>query len=78
MAHPESAAEAAPAAEGPRIADLVPQDKAKVGNLLRELARAQREGQQRGAVEVPFCAAADGHVAQPRLQPPPQRGGSVC
>ena len=35
--------------EGPTLADLCPNDKAKVGNLLRKLARAQRDGQTASA-----------------------------
>ena len=34
---------------GATLADLCPNDKAKVGNLLRELARAQRDGQSASA-----------------------------
>ena len=32
--------------DGASITDLKPEDKAKVGNLLRELAKAQRDGAQ--------------------------------
>ena len=46
MASHGDATEASAEERGPRLTDLAPADKAKVGNLLRELAKAQRASQQ--------------------------------
>ena len=54
-AMPQGAVDKAKAAvPSATLTDLRPEDKAKVGNLLRELARAQRDGQQASAERAEY------------------------